>query len=135
MISGEHHRVITLGVITVPFSYIFMSLASYLPHRPSLALSCILTVFHCFLLPNIFLVLLYHKYYKLQRVLFMRRCFLPYTPSPLPRMHCNNLLWSRFPWQLAVLLYRSEGFPLWFKTLTQSICLFESHSAQQTCNQ
>ena len=43
----------------------------------------------------------------------------------------HNLLLSRLPWKLAVLPWRLQGLPLRFKTQSQSICLFESHSVQQ----
>ena len=43
----------------------------------------------------------------------------------------HKLLLSRLPWEPAVLPWRLQGLPLRFKTQTQPICLFESHSVQQ----
>ena len=43
---------------------------------------------------------------------------------------CTSLLLPRFLWELAVLLWRLQGYLLWFKTQTLLLCLFESHSVR-----
>ena len=42
---------------------------------------------------------------------------------PGPTKCCTKLPLSRFPWELAVLLWRLQGFPLWFETQIQHLCL------------
>ena len=47
----------------------------------------------------------------------------------------SNLLLSRFPWELRVLLRRLQGFSQWFEKQPHPNCLFESHSDPQVSYQ
>ena len=97
-----------------------------------LALILTLTVFQCFC--QVFhsvLLLLYCKCYGYERLFFTLRHFWPFTPSPHLMQGLHNLLLSRFLWETAVLPWKFQDLPLWFKTRSQLICLLESHSVQQ----
>ena len=85
------------------------------PWRPPPVLSYILSTFDCLFF------LIYRERYDCEWAFFIRRRFLPYSPS----WHfCHNLLSSKPPWELAVLPWSLQGFILIFKTQTRSICLF-----------
>ena len=52
----------------------------------------------------------------------------PYPPGATGC--CTNLLLSRFPWELAVLSWRLQGFSLWLEKQTFPRCLLESRSVR-----
>ena len=110
------------------------------PNGSSLVLSFTLTTLlgFCYFFVGSFvfvLLLLYHECCGFERAIFILRHSLFYITSPQLMQALPQPALSRFLCEPTVPSWRLQGFPLWFKTKAQPICLFELQNVPQTHDQ